>query len=165
MKVLIGYGTKYGTTEKCVQILQEHFLEVHVCNLDKEIPEISLYDVILVGGSIYMGKIQKSVKQFLENNQEILLQKKAAYFICCAFEEEIEQQFIENFPKKLLDSAITFQGFGGEMELDRLKPVDKLISRMVIKSWEDKNIKPPQIKYHKIEYVVNKVLEVSEGIN
>lgn len=160
MKVLIGYGTRYGTTEKCVQELKKYFPGADVCNLAMETPQADSYDMILIGGSIYVGKIQKSVKKFLEDNQEILLNKKTAYFICCGFEEEMEQQFIENFPKKLLDSAITFQGFGGEMELEKLKIVDRLIAKMVVNSWADRDIKLPQIKYHKIEYLANKVLEV-----
>ncbi len=62
MKTLIVFSTKYGCTEKCVDILKSQIQgEVHI-SLVKDIRvDLNNFDNIIVGGSVYMGKIQKEL--------------------------------------------------------------------------------------------------------
>jgi len=64
-------------------LLKEKFkAEADIINL-KEIknPDISKYDTVILGASIYMGKIQKRMRKFIEENMNELLKKNIALFI------------------------------------------------------------------------------------
>ena len=63
--------------------------------------------------------------------------KKTAYFICCGFHENWKKYYEENIPKDLLESAITYVSFGGELDLQKQKGFDKWIVKMVSKSIEE----------------------------
>ena len=59
MSILIAYATRYGCAEKFAKMLAEKLTgEVDLCNLvnDKQIDPAS-YDTVIVGGSMYMGRI------------------------------------------------------------------------------------------------------------
>lgn len=84
MNTLIAYATKYGCVEKCALILSEKLTgEVDLYNL-KEIKniDISRYDKVIIGGSIYIGKIQKVVREFSSTKLNQLKEKEVGLFIC-----------------------------------------------------------------------------------
>ena len=63
MSTLIVYASKYGCTEKCVKLMSKKLNDkVDLINL-KNINDIDLskYDKVIIGGSIYIGRIQKEV--------------------------------------------------------------------------------------------------------
>ena len=66
MKTIIVYSSKYGYTEDCVNSLAEKIDgEVSTFNIYTEkIPSIDEFDNIIIGGSIYMGQIQKKLKLY-----------------------------------------------------------------------------------------------------
>ena len=135
MKILIVYASKTGTTEKCVGILGQNFKDVTIINLTAiQNEDINKYDLIIIGSPIRMGMIHKKVKEFINKNTEILKNKKVAYFICCGFAENYQQYFEQNISKQLLEKAITYDTFGGEMILEKQKGFDKFIVKMVSKS-------------------------------
>ena len=63
---------------------------------------------------------------------------KVAYFICCGFNENWKSYYEQNIPKDLLDTAIIYDTFGGEMDIQKQKGFDKFITKRVIKKI-DKN--------------------------
>ena len=66
MNTLIVYSSKYGCTEKCAKLIKEKLNEeVDLVNL-KNVKDIDIYkyNKVIIGGSIYIGKIQKSVTEF-----------------------------------------------------------------------------------------------------
>ena len=44
--------------------------------------DLALYDVVVVGTPVYMGKIHAKVKAFLSRNSNALLGKELHYFVC-----------------------------------------------------------------------------------
>lgn len=83
MSTLIIYASKYGYTEKCSKKLAEEISdEVDLVNIkvDKQ-PKIENYDKVIIGGSIYMGKIQKKINSFCIDNLEVLKGKKLDYLL------------------------------------------------------------------------------------
>ena len=99
MKTLIAYASKHGTTKKAVEKLAEELIgDVVILNLeDKGASNISIEDFarVIIGGSIYLGRIQKSVKKFCETNLEKLLKvNKLGLFICCGSEEKDMEQLV-----------------------------------------------------------------------
>ena len=140
MKTLIVYGTKYGCTEKQAKSLVENLKgEVELYNL-KKVKDINLsrYDKVVIGGSIYMGKIQKEVRGFCLNYLDQLKNKKVGLFICCMGEGEIgKTQLKDCFPEELSNKAIVKENFGGEFIFENMNFIDKLIAKKVSKVDKD----------------------------
>lgn len=143
MRTLIVYASKTGTTERCAGILGQNLKDVTIINLTAtQNEDINKYDLIIIGSPIRMGMIDKRVKDFISKNSKLLKNKKVAYFICCGFSENWKQYYEQNFPKELLDNAITYDSFGGEMNLEKQKGFDKFIVKMVSKNMpQDKEVK------------------------
>ena len=138
MKNLIIYASKTGTTEKCAKEINRQLKDSKMVNILNKTEDINRYDLIIVGTPIRMGMIDKKIGKFLINNIETLKSKKVAYFICCGFNENWKSYYEQNIPKDLLDTAIIYDTFGGEMDIQKQKGFDKFITKMVIKNI-DKN--------------------------
>lgn len=136
MKTLISYCTTHGCTEKTANELKQ-FLggEVVLLNLKKNhAPDLSLFDRIIVGGSIHAGQIQKKVKDFCNEHYETLKNKELGLFICCMEEgEKAENQLHEAFPAGLLKSAKATACLGGEFDFNKMNFFQKLIVKKVAK--------------------------------
>ncbi len=134
MKTLIAYATKHGCTERAAVELSKHLDgEVELVNL-KNVSKIDLtyYERVIIGGSIYTGKIQKLVKEFCAQNLEELQTKDLGLFICCMEEgENAQKQLMDSYPGELFWSAKSTAVFGGEFNLDRLSFIQKLIVKKV----------------------------------
>lgn len=142
MDTLIVYASKHGCTEKCANLLKEKLDgKVYVVNLkDSNEIDLSKYDKVIIGGSIYVGKIQKEVSKFSSENLETLKGKQVGLFICgMQSEEAIEKGLNENFPKELLKTAKAKGYFGGEFVFDKLGFMEKQIVKKVAKVNSDKS--------------------------
>ncbi len=140
MKTLIAYGTKYGCTEECAKKLAVKLngtVDLKNIKTKKDI-DISQYDKVIIGGSIYMGKIQKEVSAFSLKNLDILKDKKIGLFICCMREGEIaDTELNDSFPEELLTKAISKESFGGEFILKKMSFMDRMIVKKVSKIDKD----------------------------
>lgn len=159
MNILIAYAGKTGTTEKCAKILEEKLENVTISDLVCETPDINGYDIVIVGGSIRIGMIHPKAKQFINNNKEILLNKKVAYYICCGFSGECEKYFKENIDNELLDRSVIYNTFGGEMDMEKQKGMEKLIVKLVNKTTKDKEEKI-EILHDNINNFIDKIKNV-----
>lgn len=142
MKTLIAYSGKYGCTKKCAELLKKELKdEVDIIDLKitKDI-DINKYDKIIIGGSIYAGRIRKEVKNFCLKNLEKLKEKKIALFICSMQEgEAINNQILQNFPKDLLDISVITQSFGGEFIFSKMNFFERFIVKKISKVSTDKS--------------------------
>lgn len=136
MKTLILYASTYGFAAKCAKTLCEKITtEVDYIDIGKKQAfDLSQYDTVIIGGSIYMGMIQKSIKEFCEENLPILLTKKIGLFICCGFSENFEIHLKNAFPPELLARAEKKECFGGEIKMEKLKFAHKMITKMISKA-------------------------------
>lgn len=133
MKVLIAYGSKTGTTEKCARILKALLDDAVLCDLTKEKPDLSEYSCVIVGGSIRMGVLHRASKDFIEKNKEILKNKKCGFFICNCFPDQSSSYLKKNIPEELLKKSLAADSFGGELLLEEQKGFDRIITAMVAK--------------------------------
>ena len=65
-------------------MLQDRLEGTVLFNLAKDSGKSKDYDCIVVGGSIYAGRIHPKVAGFCARNLDVLFQKKLGLFICCA---------------------------------------------------------------------------------
>ena len=135
MNTLIVYTSKYGSVEECVKYLYDNIIgNVTVLNIkNKEIISLNEFDNIIIGGSIYIGKISKELSAFCADNLDQLLQKKVALFLCCALSEQF-LEFVNNFPLELVQHACVIKHFGSETRLERMSFLDKTIIKAVTKN-------------------------------
>lgn len=142
MKTLIAYGTKYGCAEKCAKRIAEELRDdVELADLrkTKEV-NLSAYDMVIIGGSIYIGKIQKEVSDFCNRNLEELRSKKIGLFICGMAEgEAADSELNSSFPAELLDAVAAKAFLGGEFLVDDMNFMDKLIVKKISKVTENKS--------------------------
>ena len=134
MKSAIIYATKYGSVAKAAGILKSHLKnDVTMINLAKEkFPLLDEYDTVILGGSIYMGKIQKSLTKFVLANLPTLLKKRTGLFICAGQPEPVRtKELAEAFPVELYNHAIAKEVFGHEYNFDKINFMYKLILRKV----------------------------------
>lgn len=136
MNTIIVYGSKYGCTEKCAEMLSKKLTgTVELCNIKKEkVPDLTQYDNVIIGGSIYVGKIQKEVTEFCLHHANTLKEKKIGLYICCMNTKEAEMQLDHAFPEELLSNAAVKECFGGEFRFKKMNMIERFIVKMVSKS-------------------------------
>lgn len=129
MKTIIIYTTKYGSAENAATILKSKMEgEVKLVNLMKEeVPELDGYDNVVLGGSIYAGKIQKKLSKFVHKNLSILMKKRVGLFICAGEKEQEvrEKELVNAFPNELSAYATCKEIFGYEIHYERLNFLEK----------------------------------------
>lgn len=135
MKTIIIYATKYGYTEDCVKELKEKLQgDVLTLNiLTEKISGVDAFDNVIIGGSIYMGQINKKLKAFCDNYMSEIMGKKVALFLSCGLPENFEQNIANAFPDELRKKAVSCECFGGELRTDKMKGPDRIISNLMKK--------------------------------
>ena len=132
MRVLIAFRSRYGTTEACSRSLAGQLKADTECvdlarrgNVDAR-----PFDVVLIGGSIYGGKIQREVTWFCDRGREALLERRVGIFLCCLYRgERAQAQLKAAFPSWLTAHAFSSGLFGGALRYDRLRLLDRLLLR------------------------------------
>lgn len=135
-KTIIAYASKHGGTEECAKVLAAKTnSETVLYNLkEKKQIDLTTYDKVIIGGSIYAGRIQKEVSEFCAKNQNELKGKKLGLFICGMSEgEESKKLITSSFPKELLSEALTIDNFGGKFDFSKMNFMEKIIVKKVAK--------------------------------
>lgn len=138
MNTLIVYSTKHGAAKNCAHILAEKLTgRVDLHNIKEgQMPELSQYHKIIIGGSIYVGKISKELSEFCSKNLSALKDKKIGFYICCMNHKEADKEISFNFPEELLRGAVVKKSFGGEFKFKEMNFFERLMTRMVAKILE-----------------------------
>ncbi|MGQ8337553.1 flavodoxin domain-containing protein [Sunxiuqinia sp. A32] len=136
MNTMIIYMSTHGCTENVSKELASHLNgEVVLRNLkeDKN-PDFSMFDRVIIGGSIHAGQVQRKLKAFCENNLELLGRKEIGLFICCMEEGETAyKQLNEAFPEKLHQYSKAEAILGGEFNFDKMRFFEKVIVKKIAK--------------------------------
>lgn len=139
MSVLIAYASKYGFSKMCTELLKETFDEkVDIFDLKQNWPDLNKYDKVIVGGSVYMGKVRRPVTQFCSANVQTLKHKKLGLFVCGLAEgDEAKKQLEAAFPKELLQAAFAKASFGGGCDFKKMNFMEHMIIQKVTGSDTD----------------------------
>jgi len=134
VSVLIVYRSKYGCTEGCCRALARQISaeSVIVDLASRRAVDPRDFDAVLIGGSIYGGKIQREVVSFCDRRAQALRQCRVGLFICCLYEgEHARAQLQAAFPEWLTARAFATGLFGGELRYGKLRLLDRLLVRSV----------------------------------
>lgn len=146
MKTLIVYGSKTGTAKQCAEALVSRLPDAVAVDIEKEKPDPSGYDVVVLGGGIRMGLLHNDIRQYAESCKDILKTKRLGVFITCGYDDLAEKTIANNLPAELLACAKVKMSFGGEMELSRVKGfMDRMVCKMCLKEFKKNGMELPRL--------------------
>lgn len=142
MNTLILYATKTTTTEKCAQKIKTATGNeaIKIVNIaDSKRIDISDYDQIVIGTGLYMGKIHKLIKRFINKNSEMLLSKKLHFYICgLGGGEESLPAFNNDVANDLRLHATQIKYLGNEIHYELMNPIYRFVIKQIVKSHDPK---------------------------
>lgn len=136
MKTLVVYSSKYGATEKCAKILKDKLGET--CSLSniatESHPSLEDYETVMIGSSIYAGKMRADVLSFVTENEQVLQTKNIGVFLCCKDQGAEAISYIsQNMPTWVIENAFVQSAFGHEINLEKMNFVERNILKMIFK--------------------------------
>ncbi len=132
MKTLILYASTYGYAEQCAKKLADELGGADVINAGKNAPpSLNGYDAVIIGGSVYMGQIQKNLKEYMQQQKSELITKKLGLFICSGLPDNLDESFTANFPGELLEKADAKEYFGGMLDKSKMSIGHRMITKMM----------------------------------
>ncbi len=134
MKTLLLYASKTGSTRHCAELIARKFDEKAIDIVDiNHVKTVNLddYDKVVIGTPIYIGKINRKMKRYVFNNQDLLVKKELHFFVCgLALGFEGINMLRKEIPEKLFKHATQVRQLGSEVHLDKLN----LFYRAIMKS-------------------------------
>ena len=148
MRILILYGSKHGCTAKCAHLLRDKLKNADLIDLSQNFAPVSLddYDAILIGTSVYVGKINKAVAKFCAANLDRLRDKEIGLFVCCGLPEKAMEQLENGFPKELVQAAWVKAYFGYQYEMTQLNLFERILMRLLGKHQNETAIRRAAIE-------------------
>lgn len=151
MKTLIIYTTRNGSVKEVAQLISKELDgDVTIINLqDDEPKDISDYDVILIGSSIYFGQINKRIKHFISIHRPELLHRKLGIFLLAGEKDKdlLQKQIDQTIPHDIVTKAELISVMGSQIKLKKFSIIVRLLLRYVKKIKSSyKNIDKDKIK-------------------
>ena len=134
MNTAIIYASSHGTSEKVAKQIQNGLGtdSTSLINLEEtKALDLSLFDTLIIGGSVHAGQMQGRVRSFCKKNMVDLLQKRVGLFMVGMNEPEFENELKNAFPELLRNHAVTSKCVGGEFLLEKMNFFEKLIVKKV----------------------------------
>lgn len=145
-KVLICYGTRYGSTAEVAQDMgktaRELGTQVDVIHLEKgtHFPEPEEYDLVIIGSGIRMGEWTKEPLEFIEQKMESLSKTKVALFVVSGYAgnpdkvAEAQAEYLDSMPTKYPGlSPISTALIGGVFQFNRYNLAIRALVKNIIK--------------------------------
>ncbi len=152
MKVLIAYGTKYGSTAKIADYMKEAIegagQNVDVIDVRKEPgANLSEYPIVIVGSCIQFGKWMPEALDFLKRHESELSKKRVGLFVSCldAFGVGDHKDARENYLCKVASSHPSIKPvglglFGGVIDMSKYGFATKLLAKARTKEMSDQGV-------------------------
>jgi menaquinone-dependent protoporphyrinogen IX oxidase len=118
-KTLVAYFTKGGASEEyakvIVETLTENGLAVEICNLAHDIPDVAVFDTVVLGTGVRMFRVYQPWKKVLK--QKALSNKHLFMFLSSGTAIEEPNKAVEKFLRPLVEkynlkpkSLVSFPG-------------------------------------------------------
>lgn len=164
-KVLILYGTRYGTTkgisDEIEKVIQEKGITTESYNLKeqdlKEIPPLQEYDGIIIGTGIKMKKWTKAIKKYVQKRKSELKKRQSTlgFYVCCgeaSKKSNISKAINDYITPKLQKLGIQpalIDAFGGAYDLTEGSLITGITRKIVVGIMKsEEGIENPEGKMH-----------------
>ncbi len=134
MNTLVLFSSKHGSAkyaaERIASKLKNDFT---IVDLDRK-SNISLeqFDSVIMGGSVYAGRMRSSIVKFVKKNENELAKKKLGFYIICMSPmEKVPNFFIDFYGKSLAEKAAAKEIFGGKYDFDKMNFIEKFIIKKI----------------------------------
>ncbi|WP_052410236.1 flavodoxin domain-containing protein [Paenibacillus durus] len=134
MKAIILYTSRHGCAEQAALALRSRLGEgTETVNLMHNYsPSLAGFDTVILGGSIYYGKIQKQMSEFIDREQSGLADKRIGLYICAGeSEDKAGLELLRSFPESLCLKAKAAEVLGNEVKFSKLSLAERLVYRAV----------------------------------
>ena len=138
MRTLILYSSKYGFTENVAGILADHMagdVVLQQCFKGYSV-DLTQFDNVIIGSSIYVGKPNGAVLDFCENYQRLLMSKRIGFFVTGNVEEDALKVIRENYPENLVDKSKKMGYFGYEFNFEKMRFFDRFFTKLIVRKSE-----------------------------
>jgi menaquinone-dependent protoporphyrinogen oxidase len=111
--------------------------EVELFSLKKNPhPDISGFERVILGTSIYAGQASGKMKAFCKANEPVLLQKKTGLFVCGMHpdKEEQKKELKAAYPEALQEKAAAIAFLGGEFWFEQMNFFERAIIAQIAKT-------------------------------
>lgn len=133
MKILIIYASKNGVAKKSAERLASELSatnEISLYDIHNSPPPPNGFDVVVIGGSIRMTKLNKKLKKYLKEHFDAISNMPSACFICCGIIRDFDDYKATELPSKIKFS-LGIECFGGELKPDKVRGFDKLFTKIM----------------------------------
>ncbi len=145
-RVLIVYGTRYGTTTEVVQNMSNTArklgVQVDIVHLEKgtPFPEPEEYDLVIIGSGIRTGQWKKEPLEFIEQKLDSLSKTKVALFVVSGFAgnpdkvAEAQALYLDSMSEKYPGlSPMSTALIGGVFEFKKYNLVIRALVKNIVK--------------------------------
>jgi menaquinone-dependent protoporphyrinogen oxidase len=144
MKTLILYGSHKGCTRSCAEKVSEQIGGSETVDLARSAsPTLDGYDTVVLGSSIWAGKVHPKVNRFVKKNLPALLDKRLGLFICSG--DDKADHIGQNYPASLVEHAQAKAYFGGALNINDYNPLVKFILKKKAGVTESYNRLKPEV--------------------
>lgn len=150
LKILILYASHTGSTKYCVELLAKKLEAVHeitLTDIKTAQPVPSEFDAIVLAGSIRMGKLDKTLKNYIKENKSTLSAMPTAVGLCCGLPRLFDEYVETQLPKDLICS-LGHHLFGGELKPEKLHGLDKLFVKIARNSIQTQDFEQSEDNLH-----------------
>jgi menaquinone-dependent protoporphyrinogen oxidase len=145
MRVLIAYGSRYGSTEEIAHrlagFLGEEGVEATVLDVKKNRswPSLEGYDGVMVGSGVKISKWMREPLEFLRRKRGELEGKRLALFVSCLTvltdPDNAREELLEKVMEKVGVEADLYEAFGPVIDVgegSRMGFLDRRIAQTVM---------------------------------
>jgi len=136
MKTIILYATKYGAAAEIARRVAAYIDSATVHDLKHPAPNLTGYDCVIVGSSVYAGIFRKEARTFLSQSADVLPQKKLGLFVSGMSSGEAQKVFEVNVPKEVMQSAKAAVFLGGIFDPKKTNFLERFIMKIATKHSE-----------------------------
>lgn len=134
MKTIILYATKNGAVKQIAQSIADKMEGAQIYDLAQDgIPNISQFDCVIIGSSIYAGAIRKEAKTFIQTHTIELCQKRLGLFLSGMDDKSEKTYFDTNFSADLLQASVSHAFLGGIFDPKKAGMMGRFIMKAVTK--------------------------------
>jgi menaquinone-dependent protoporphyrinogen oxidase len=165
---LIVYQSNFTYTQTVAEVLDGLLLDQSVVRpwRASALPNLSLYDTVVVGGSIRYGQIQPELRGWLEATADELAGMPHALFLACGFPENFEEYLTKNIPAAFRESSLVNECVGGMLNFDKMGFLNRSVARIMKRTILKRGGQLPEQRPEAIEHlaeVLNARFEEAAG--